>query len=174
LGTDASNFGWGAALTTGDHTTPDRLATAHLLGRGTFNQPDASQWAFEREFDAVIHAVDLFSAHIGNSYVRLLCDNSTVVATINSNHSSSAAVNNKLTLLNTKLRAYNCSIIATHVAGASHRTADELSRTSLEDDRTINPAVIKELETAFSKVTIDRFATYNNRVTTLYNSYFME
>ncbi len=55
------------------------MACATLLSRGILSENEASTWAFNHEFDAVINAVTIFGERVRNSFVRLLCDNTVVV-----------------------------------------------------------------------------------------------
>lgn len=97
-----------------------------------------------------------------------------MVTAINKNSSNSTSVRNKLSILYNKLRDYDCTLIATHVAGTSHITADTLSRVSLEDSISINREVLSLIQESFATITVDRFATHANRVVDRYNSFYIE
>ena len=44
----------------------------------------------------------------------------------------------------------------------------------LEDHIRVNPLVIEEIKTCFERITIDRFATANNKICNVFNSYYLE
>ena len=56
----------------------------------------------------------------------------------------------------------------------ANKAADKLSCVSMQDNITINPAVITYLQVSFGTINIDRFATAANKVVPHFNSYFYE
>jgi hypothetical protein len=70
--------------------------------------------------------------------------------------------------------AFNFKLIATHIPGKINTVADRLSRVVLDDNYRVKDEIIRIINECFMRITIDRFATRQNRVTKLFNSYLYE
>ena len=68
--------------------------------------------------------------------------------------------------------AQQCSIMATYLPGDQNYVADYISRLNMGDGYQLNPKVFKIICNISLFPTIDRFASKNNALLPVYNSFF--
>lgn len=147
--TDASHSGWGA-----------HFQQFHASGLWTGEQ---TGWHINRlELQAVIQALEEFWPLLRQDQVRVVSDNTTVVAYINrqggtQSHSLSMMVEGLLE----KCMAVGVTLSARHLAGSSNILADVLSRSGqvLNTEWTISHSALERIWGVWDKPLIDLFAT---------------
>ena len=169
LTTDASEWGWGAWLTT-HSTQPEETWEITHSTFGRFPPQVAVQSSNFRELTAIIMAMLSFKQTLHKKVILLRSDNSTSVACVNKLRTSSASLNELIIYLTEIMETEEIAIKAMHLAGTENELADYLSRFSETGDWATNPRIFEHLDQCWGPHTIDRFASYQNHKVHRYNS----
>jgi hypothetical protein len=159
LSTDASDTGWGAALSTGPEAA------------GEWDRPWASTSINTRELGAVLFAVQTFAPQLRGKSILLRTDNTTTLSVVNSMGSRLPHLDKLARHLFFHLWRLKASIRAEYIHTSLNTTADRLSRTSNEA-WSLGRAAFGVLDSKFGPFTIDRYASHLNTQLPLFNSAF--
>ena len=158
LHSDASMKGWGGVL---NNTTP---------ARGFWNHLERRNHITYLELEAVFNVIRSFLPHLRDLHVFLHEDNMAVVHMLVHYSSRSPAIMRRLRALWLLLDLHNITLSVEYIRSEANVWADALSRELDTEDWRLNPAVFKELDTAFGPHTVDRFASMTSAQLPRYNS----
>ena len=153
LFTDAPSVGWGASL--------DQHRRFGSWTRGQCNLH-----INVLEMEAVLYALQAFLSHVRHKVIRLMCDNSTVVAYIRREGGTRSF---QLTRLTIRLLRYcdrhGIQLLPVHLPGSRNVTADALSRVgqTLMTEWCLSDRLLRPVFTAWGTPIVDMFATFANR-----------
>ena len=147
--TDASNLGWGAHV----HS---------LTASGKWTEPQKSLHINELELLAAQLALDCFRDLLTGTHVRIVSDNTTVVAYLNHQGGTvSESLSTRAEQIVIDLWKRGIHLSARHLAGQANILADLLSRTGLivPTEWTLSRQVLEPVWDLWGKPMIDLFAT---------------
>ena len=156
LRTDASTYGWGATARDGE-----------LEARGLWSRREANMHITRLELRAVTKAIERFGVPMAGRYIRVFSDSTAAVAAINCGASKADELMRELRELFRLTDKGHITLCAEHIPGVENIRADELSR----DQAWRSPPWAKKRA---AQCTIDRFASFDNRVVPRYNSRWPE
>ena len=161
LVTDASGWGWGAAV-----------GSCEAAGRWTGQV--LHQHSNFRELLAVYQALQAFQEKIKGKHVQILSDNVTTVAYINHMGGSTQELSDLMTTIWNFAQNLGVTLTSKHLAGVKNIQADRLSRIITLYDWQLSRRVFQHLDVLWGPHTIDRFAAEHNTMLPRFNSMYAE
>ena len=164
LHTDASNLGWGAVL-----QIPQG---SQLMARG-FWMANERRWHINvKELTAVERAVRSFVHPLLHRRVNLYVDSRVVLGVLQKMTSPSDRLMDALRTLYYLLETYRVTLQPAWLPTFENITADFLSRHTDTEDWAISRRIFDQLNRSWGPLTIDRFATTENRLLPKFNSWW--
>jgi len=159
LHTDASGYGWGGVA---DDATP---------ARGFFTGESSSWHINVKEVAAIRYSLlALAGAFSSGDAVRIVTDSQVALHVVNALASRSPALCAELRRLHAVAQDLGVSLEAEWIPTALNVWADKLSRARNSTDWTLDRTYFDSLDSAYGPHSVDRFATWDNRQLTRYNS----
>jgi hypothetical protein len=157
LTTDASEWGWGAVL-----TTPDG---AQYTTQAAWTRAEANRSSNWRESTAIQHAFDHFRRRIRPLRCLLVqSDNSTAVSTLRRFGSRHKHLDLALQPMLQRVLAWRLELRVEHIAGEHNTIADRLSRNLMTErnEWRLSDQAMRMIVRRFGEPTIDWFASPTN------------
>ena len=168
MATDASMTGWGATWT-------PATSSPTVLARGFFN--DLTAHINVRELEAVRRALQAFLPP-RRAYrwtrVRLKVDNQVAMYAIRAMSSHSLQIMREVRLLFYELEARRVMLLPEYIPTFENIVPDALSRAANEEDYRLAYRLFRLIELRFGKRTVDRFASFGNRLCERFNSFYCD
>jgi hypothetical protein len=155
---DSSSFGWGAVLNDCSEA------------RGFWSSPDTEQHITYKELKAVRCAIQSFLPELKGRRLLLHEDNQSVIGVLTHLTSRSPAMMCELRKLFLLIDEFDIKIRTTYIRSAANIWADGLSRVKDNSDWKLRESSFDRLNKLWGPVSIDRFASFENKQTPRYNA----
>ena len=158
--TDASSYGWGAAL---NQVVP---------ARGFFDQAQLEHHIAEKELRAVWLSLQYFNKFVQDAIcLNLVTDNQVVKSVVNKGVSKSHQLMPLIRNIQHYCKINNLTIVARYIPSEENILADQLSRQCDKSDWSITAKFFQQVQDRWGKRTIDRFATSSNALCQRFNTW---
>ncbi len=172
--TDASQTGWGTAVTVQGSDLSALRFHPELLAAGTWTKDVAHQSSNFRELLTILRALQTFGHRWHGRCVQFLSDNVTTVAHLNKLLGATPLL---LTLTKTIFACaaqHQITLCARHLAGVRNQVSDHLSRVLDKHEWQLHPRILHTLNQMWGPHHVDRFATMENTQLPVYNSRYLD
>lgn len=160
--TDASLYGWGGAADVNDH---------HLTAQGVWSQAEALLHINVLEMRAKTRVTEALAEALANRHVHFLGDNTVVTFSTTSGTSRSPELMRELRVHFACLDMLNISATQEWLSSAANWEADALSRPEGGPQAIcLRYPVVRTLLLRFGPHSVDRFASSDNAVLSLFNT----
>ena len=159
--TDASHLAWGAVL-------------GPRQAGGDWDFATSRKSSNYRELFAILLALKSFLPDLVNKSIQILSDNITAIAYIQHKGGPNPTLTAVARSIWTLAVENGIYLDCRHIAGRDNTEADRISRLPDKHDWQLHPSLFAYLDSLWGPHTIDRFASYLNRQTTVYNSRFAD
>ena len=162
LHTDASELGWGTVL-----QIPQG---SQLLAQGFWTTRERHWHINVKELTAVERAIQSFAQPLLHCWVNLYVDSRVVLGVLHKLTSPSIPLMDALRTLFYLLETYRVTLQPAWLPTFENVMADYLSRHTDTEDWALNQRIFDQLNRRWGPLTIDKFATTENRLIPKFNS----
>ena len=138
--------------------------------RGFWSSPDTHQHITYKELEAVRCAIQSFLPELKGRRLLLHEDNQSVIGVLTHLTSRSPAMMCELRKLFLLIDEFDIKIITTYIRSAANIWADGLSRVKDNSGWKLRESNFDRLNKLWGPVSIDRFASFENKQTPRYNA----